>query len=69
MFWKNTSLFYFNCFDSKLKELQSEWRVVFYISAGVFFLGGIVFVIFGSSELEEWAKIEDDKTKQEEEEN
>ena len=38
-------------------ELQSEWRIVFFISAGIFFIGGIVFVLFGSSDVEKWSII------------
>lgn len=38
-----------------------EWMVVIYIMSGMYFLGGLFYAFFGSSELQEWAKdCEDD---------
>ena len=36
------------------KETQSEWRIVFYISAIIFLIGCIVYALFGSADLEKW---------------
>jgi hypothetical protein len=43
-----------------IKGLKSEWSDVFYISSVIFFIGGVVFSLFGTSDLEEWAMIEND---------
>lgn len=37
-------------------QLQSEWRLVFIITAVVYLVGAIGYLILGSGELEEWAK-------------
>jgi len=34
---------------------RSEWQKVFFVAAGIQFLGAIVFVIFGSGNLQSWA--------------
>ncbi|XP_014212336.1 putative inorganic phosphate cotransporter [Copidosoma floridanum] len=31
-----------------------QWHIVFYISAGIYFLGNLVFVVFGSGEVQWW---------------
>jgi ACS family sodium-dependent inorganic phosphate cotransporter-like MFS transporter 5 len=36
-------------------QLQSEWRVVFFITAGVYVAGAIGYLILGSGELQPWA--------------
>ncbi|XP_026465029.1 uncharacterized transporter slc-17.2-like [Ctenocephalides felis] len=38
---------------------REEWMVVIYIMAAMYLVGGIFYVIFGTSELQEWAIIED----------
>lgn len=38
------------------KQLQSEWQIVFFITAGVYLVGAIAFILLGSGETEEWAK-------------
>ncbi|XP_014257225.1 putative inorganic phosphate cotransporter isoform X2 [Cimex lectularius] len=35
------------------------WRIVFYVSAGVFFVGNLVFIIFGSGEIQDFNKVSD----------
>jgi len=40
---------------------RTEWRTVFYISALMNALGGVVFVIFGSGNRQSWAEATDDK--------
>jgi len=44
---------------TKPKGLKSEWSVVFYISAAIFGTGSVVYTLFGNSNLEAWAVIED----------
>ncbi|KAG8185457.1 hypothetical protein JTE90_022388 [Oedothorax gibbosus] len=34
-----------------------QWSLVFYLSAGLYMVGGIVFVIWGSAERQTWAKV------------
>lgn len=31
-----------------------EWRMVFFISAGVYFFGNLMFVLFSSTEIQPW---------------
>jgi hypothetical protein len=45
---------YFDIFEILSKETQSEWRVVFYISAIIFLIGCVVYALFGSAEQEKW---------------
>ncbi len=33
---------------------------MFFISAAIFGIGGVVYIIFGSSDLEKWAVIDDE---------
>lgn len=35
---------------------MSEWQIVFYIAASVALFGGVFYAIFGSGELQPWAK-------------
>jgi len=39
-------------------KTHEEWNIVFYITAAIYFIGGVVSVIFTSGELEPWAKKE-----------
>lgn len=32
----------------------AEWRIVFFISAGVYFFGNLIFVLFSSTEIQTW---------------
>lgn len=32
----------------------NEWRMVFFISAGVYFFGNLMFVLFSSTEIQVW---------------
>ena len=36
-------------------ETQEEWRLVFYIAAGIYMFGMIVFALFASGEKQPWA--------------
>lgn len=36
----------------------SQWRYVFFISAGVYFIGNLLFVIFSSTEIQVWNDLE-----------
>jgi len=37
---------------------RSEWQNVFFLSAGILVVGGIIFVIFGSGNIQSWAGID-----------
>lgn len=37
---------------------SEEWQYVFYVGAGLYGLGAIVYLIFGTSERQPWAKVE-----------
>ncbi len=39
----------------KPKKTQAQWRIVFFITAGVYLIGGVTILVFGSSTLEPWA--------------
>lgn len=43
------------------QDTQEEWRNVFYVCAGFTVLGAVVFGVFSSGEVQEWAKDKDDK--------
>lgn len=36
-----------------------EWRIVFFIAAGFYFVGNLLFVIFGKTEVQSWNSPED----------
>ena len=38
-----------------LQSSQSEWQMVFYIAAGIYTVGALVYIMFGTGELQEWA--------------
>ena len=40
-----------NCF----KQKQEEWRIVFFITAAVYAMGAIGFLILGSADIQTWA--------------
>ncbi|KAF5293591.1 hypothetical protein FQA39_LY03076 [Lamprigera yunnana] len=46
------------------QENPLQWSIVFYISSGVYILGNVVFIIFGSGEVQPWnvVECEDDDT-------
>lgn len=31
-----------------------EWKIIFFIAAGIFFGGNLLFVIFGEAEIQPW---------------
>ena len=43
-----------------LKGTRHEWQIFFFISAGLFSFGGIIFAIFARGEVQEWAKVKAD---------
>ena len=46
----NSLLFFFKF------QTADEWHYVFYISAGIYLLGGVFYVIFASGNRQEWAR-------------
>jgi MFS transporter, ACS family, solute carrier family 17 (sodium-dependent inorganic phosphate cotransporter), member 5 len=47
-------------------KLQSEWKAVFYLSAAIYVIGTVFYLIAGSGELQSWAKVEEVKRDEEE---
>ena len=41
-----------------LQQTQEEWQIVFYICSAISILGVCVFLLFGSGELQDWARTE-----------
>lgn len=39
-------------------ETVDEWRIIFYITGGVHALGGIVYLLWGSSKLQSWSYVQ-----------
>ena len=39
-----------------LQQTPGEWRTVFYISAVIYFIGGIFYCIFAQGHVQDWAK-------------
>jgi len=44
---------------------RSAWQKVFFLAAGIYAVGAIIFVIFGSGERQNWAESSDDKRQEE----
>lgn len=38
------------------QEKREEWQTVFYITAGIVLFGWVFYLVFGSGELQEWAR-------------
>lgn len=45
-------------------QTMEEWRIVFFITAGVYAVGCIVYWIWCTSELQPWAKRKEDASKE-----
>ena len=41
------------------KGTRAQWQICFFMSAGMYLLAWITFMIWGASEEREWAKVED----------
>jgi len=39
-----------------MQQTRESWQVVFFISAGVFTLGGVVYCVLGSGVIQPWAR-------------
>jgi len=39
------------------ESTRTQWQKVFYISTAIYCFGAIVFVVFGSAELQDWAGV------------
>ena len=50
------------------KKLQEEWRIIFYASEVIFFIGGLQYSVFASSVPEKWALVQDDEIEEKENE-
>jgi hypothetical protein len=44
------------------KKKQEEWQVVFIITAVVYLVGALAFIILGQAETQEWAKKQEVKS-------
>lgn len=42
--------------EAGTEKVKQEWRLVFYIAAGIYAVGAVVYWLFGSAEEQEWAK-------------
>ncbi|XP_076450040.1 putative transporter slc-17.2 isoform X2 [Babylonia areolata] len=40
-------------------QTQEQWRIVFFISAAIYLVGTVIFLLFGSGELQSWARLQD----------
>lgn len=40
--------------DSSLQTDASQWRIVFYLTAFIYFIGNLVFIIFGRTSVQRW---------------
>jgi len=49
----------------KSQSSRSAWQKVFFLAAGIYVVGAIIFVIFGSGERQNWAESSDDKRQKE----
>lgn len=37
-----------------LQKNVTQWNIVFYLSAAIYILGNLIFIIFGSTEIQPW---------------
>ena len=44
-----------------LQGTRDEWLVVFDIASGISILGALIYLVFGKSDLQEWAKTKPSK--------
>lgn len=49
-------------------QTQKEWQIVFIVAAGIYFIGAVVFAIFGNSNLQTWAVVNTTRNKNKDEE-
>lgn len=42
---------------------MNNWKVVFYITAVIYVAGGLLFLLFGSAEPQDWAMVHTDPAK------
>ncbi|XP_030370470.1 sialin [Scaptodrosophila lebanonensis] len=49
------------------EQTSTEWRLVFFISAGIYLIGCVIYWFFASGELQEWAKSPEQKALEAEE--
>jgi hypothetical protein len=47
-----------------LKKTQKEWQIVFIICAIIYFVGGVVYIVFCVSEIQPWAMAKVDRDQQ-----
>lgn len=40
-----------------VEQTTEEWKIVFFISAGIYLLGCVIYWFWASGELQEWAKV------------
>jgi len=41
------------------RSTRLEWQIIFFLAAGIYVVGAIVFVIFGSGDFQSWAGMPD----------
>ena len=44
------------CFFPPSQQTQAQWRTVFFICAGIYTFGTLFYLLFGSGELQPWAR-------------
>lgn len=44
-----------------VNQTSEEWKTVFFISAGVYLVGCVIYWLWASGELQEWAKTDEQK--------
>lgn len=50
------------CFE--MFQSESEWKIIFYITAGFYLFGSVFYWFFASGELQPWAVRKEDKNKE-----
>ncbi|KAK3094625.1 hypothetical protein FSP39_004159 [Pinctada imbricata] len=43
---------------TKEDQSRTQWQIVFYLAAGIYIFGALFYLIFGSGELQDWARVE-----------
>lgn len=50
---------------STLQSDPTQWRIIFFISAGIYFFGNLQFIIFGRASIQPWNDLDAERKRSE----
>jgi hypothetical protein len=48
-----------------MKQTQSEWQLVFWITGSLYFFATLIYILFADVELQPWAVVEEERREEE----